>query len=136
VTPLGRPARWAWLVVAYAAAGVALVAVAVPLLPTTPFALLAVFAAARGSARLHAYLLRHRVLGPLVSDWKAHRAVRRSAKGAATASMAVSAAVLFVVLPSPGAPALVTLLMAGVGAWLWSRPEPPEAGRRSSRGAG
>jgi uncharacterized protein len=117
--------RWLWLVLAYASAGIAVVGVAVPLLPTTPFALLAVFAAARGSERLHRYLLAHRTLGPLIVDWHRHRAVRRGAKQAATATMAVSAAVVLLVAPSQVAAVAVLLLLGSVATWLWLRPEPP-----------
>ena len=119
--------RWAWLLVAYASAAVALAAVVVPVLPTTPFALLAVFAAARGSDRLHRYLLSHRVLGPLLADWQRHRAVRRGAKQAATAWMAGSAVVVAFTAPSLVLAAAVVALLAVVATWLWLRPEPPAA---------
>ena len=126
--PRGRSAshvrRWAWLLVAYGSAAVALAAVVVPILPTTPFALLAVFAASRGSDRLHRYLLSHRVLGPLLADWRRDRAVRRRAKQAATASMAVSAVVVVLTAPSLLLAAGIAALLTAVATWLWLRPEP------------
>lgn len=120
-----RALRWAWLALAYAAAGLAALGVLVPVLPTTPFALLAVFAAARGSRAFHERLLRDRRLGPLVRDWQLHRAVGRRPKQLATGTMAISAGVLFATAPSVWIAAGVTGLMAAVGAWLWARPEPP-----------
>ena len=48
-----------------------LVGIAVPGLPTTPFLLLAVFFYARGSERLHRWLLTHRVLGPYLDRFRA-----------------------------------------------------------------
>ena len=42
------------------------VGVVLPVLPTTPFLLLAVFCFARSSQRLHHYLLNHRVLGTYI----------------------------------------------------------------------
>ena len=53
-----------------------------PGLPTVPFVLLAAFAAARGSQRLHGWLLAHRQFGPMIRDWQAHGAVSRRAKRA------------------------------------------------------
>lgn len=67
-----------WLAVAMAALGALL-----PLLPTTPFALLAAACFARSSPRWHAWLLSTPLLGPALSDWQAGRGIPRRAKLAA-----------------------------------------------------
>jgi uncharacterized membrane protein YbaN (DUF454 family) len=64
-----------WLFVALAALGVAL-----PLLPTTPFVLLASSCFVRSSPRARLWLLHSRVFGPTLRDWDAHHAVRRPVK--------------------------------------------------------
>lgn len=46
-----------------------------PLLPTTPFVLLASACFARSSPRLHAWLRRHRLFGGLISDYENGRGV-------------------------------------------------------------
>ena len=116
--------RAAWVLAAYGFLGLALVGIAVPVLPTTPFALLAAYCAARGSERLHRRLLAHRALGPVIREWNEHRAVSRRTKVTAVATMALSAAVLLIV-SGPGWVLLaVTALMATVATWLWLRPEP------------
>ena len=69
--------------VALGAAGVVL-----PLLPTTPFVLLAAWCFARSSPRLHDWLLAHRLFGPLIANWREHRAISRIAKRASLLSMA------------------------------------------------
>src|SRR5690606_24498656 len=51
-----------------------------PLLPTTPFLLLASFFFVRSSPSLHAWLLRNRIFGPFLRDWNEHRGVRRPVK--------------------------------------------------------
>jgi uncharacterized membrane protein YbaN (DUF454 family) len=56
------------------------VGVVTPVLPTTPFLLLASYFFVRSSPRLNAWLLRSRVFGPLICDWQRHRAVRRKVK--------------------------------------------------------
>ncbi|MBM3677443.1 MAG: DUF454 domain-containing protein [Actinobacteria bacterium] len=119
-----RHVRWLWLALAYLSAAVALVGVVVPVLPTTPFALLAAYAAARGSDRLHAWILAHPTLGPLVTAWHDGRRVGRRPKLVATATMAVSAAIMFAVAPTPWLAAGVTAFMGAVATWLWLRPEP------------
>lgn len=116
--------RGAWVLAAYGFLGLALVGVAVPVLPTTPFALLAAYCAARGSARLHRRLLAHRALGPVIRDWSEHRSVSRRAKIAATTTMALSAAILLVVSGPGWLLVAVIAVMATVATWLWLRPEP------------
>ena len=56
--------RWLWWLLAYASLGIGIVGIVVPGLPTVPFVLLAAFAAARGSQRLHAWLLARRTQVP------------------------------------------------------------------------
>ena len=61
--------RWLWWLLAYASLGIGIVGIVVPGLPTVPFVLLAAFAAARGSQRLHGWLLAHPQFGPMIRDW-------------------------------------------------------------------
>lgn len=116
--------RWAWLLLSYAALGLGIIGIFLPGLPTVPFVLLSAYAAARGSERLHARLLAHRRFGPMIRDWEAQGAVSRRAKWLATSMMALAAAVMFFTAPERWMAALGTVVMAGVAAWLWSRPEP------------
>jgi uncharacterized membrane protein YbaN (DUF454 family) len=95
-----------------------------PGLPTTPFVLVAAWAAARGSARLHRWLRAHRVFGPIVSDWEREGAVTRKAKRTAIATMVVCAIVLFLTAPAWWMAAIPCVIMSITGVWLWRRPEP------------
>ncbi|WP_407352943.1 YbaN family protein [Luteimonas sp. R10] len=125
--------RWAWWLLAYCSLGLGLIGVFVPGLPTTVFVLIAAWAAARGSERLHRWLLVHPRFGPMIRDWQAHGAVSRRAKWMATAAMAACAAILLLVMPLFTAhrwwmTALPVACMAIVATWLWLRPEPPDGG--------
>ena len=117
--------RLLWLALAYSALALGVIGIFVPGLPTTPFVLLSAFAAARGSRRLHAWLLAHRQFGPMIRDWQASGAVSRRAKRAATAMMALSAVLMFLTAPKAWMAATGTAIMAVVAIWLWLRPEPP-----------
>lgn len=104
--------------------GVGFVGIFVPGLPTTEFVLLAAWAAARSSPRLHGWILRHRLFGPLLQHWQQGRLPRR-AKWAATLTMSLAAVILL--LHTGGLTWLAGLLlgsMAAVLGWLWCRPEP------------
>ena len=116
--------RLLWLLLAYATLTLGVIGIFVPGLPTTPFVLLSAYAAARGSRRLHAWLLAHRQFGPMIRDWQASGAVSRRAKRAATAMMALSAVLMFATAPKLWMAATGTAIMAVVAGWLWRRPEP------------
>lgn len=124
MSPGHRAKRWLWLGLAYLALGLGIVGIFLPGLPTTPFVLLAAYAAANGSEKLHAWLLAHRLYGPMIRDWQASGAVSRKAKLWAVGMMAASAMIFFLVAPQWWMAATGTAIMAIVAAWLWLRPEP------------
>jgi len=119
-----RALRWllqacAWLCLALGIAGVF-----IPGLPTTVFILLAGWAAARSSERLHLWLWQHRLFGPMLQDWAAGGQVSRRAKWSASAAMALGA-LLVCWAPVPAWVRWFSLTsMACVLTWLWARPEP------------
>ena len=57
-----------------------LLGIFVPLLPTTPFLLLAAALWVRSSPRLYAWLLSHRRLGPYIRNFRENRAIPLRAK--------------------------------------------------------
>ena len=116
--------RWLWWLLAYASLGLGIVGIAVPGLPTVPFVLLAAFAAARGSQRLHGWLHAHRQFGPMIRDWEREGAVSRRAKHLAIGMMALCAVVMFLTAPKWWMAATGSAIMAAVALWLWRRPEP------------
>lgn len=120
--------RFLYLALAYLCLALGFIGIFVPGLPTTPFVLVAAWAAARGSKRLHDWLHAHRVFGPMVRDWQAYGAVSRRAKWVSTLTMLVCAAIFFLTSPRWWMAALGSAIMASVAVWLWRRPEPPGAG--------
>lgn len=58
----------------------AILGVFVPLLPTTPFLLLAAFLYARSSKRFHAWLLTNRLFGSYIRRYQEHRSMTRRHK--------------------------------------------------------
>jgi hypothetical protein len=119
--------RWLWLLLAWVALMLGLLGVILPGLPTTPFVLLAAFAAARGSNALHRWLHAHPRFGPLIGDWEREGAVSLRAKRVASLTMLFCALVLYLISPAWWMAAIPTLIMAIVATWLWRRPLPGTA---------
>ncbi|MAG58571.1 MAG: hypothetical protein CMJ83_19965 [Planctomycetes bacterium] len=90
------------------------VGIFLPVLPTTPFILLAAACFARGSRRAHAWLLRTRVFGPMIERWQRERTISVRAKLTAVSlqTFTIGAAVIWAAeYPA----AWVPLVVIGVG---------------------
>lgn len=92
--------RWLYLVAGIVSLALGVVGIFVPVLPTTPFVLLAAACFARSSPRFHEWLLRHRVMGPIIREWEAHRAMPPGVKPWAYAVMAVTFGISIAVVPA------------------------------------
>lgn len=119
---------------ALAFTGVALAGVALPGLPTVPFLLVAVACGRRGWPGLAERLESHPRWGAPLRDWREHGAVPRRSKRAAAALMALSWATMAALGVAVPALAVAGIVMTGVLAWLWLRPEVARAGRPTSAG--
>lgn len=90
-----------------------------PLLPTTPFLLLASWCFARGSSRLHRWLLSHRVFGEYLRNFEAGHGIPLKAKILATTMLWGSLLLAMPRFDSPAIPAALVLTGACVSIYLW-----------------
>lgn len=95
-----------------------IVGLVLPVLPTTPFMLLAAYCFARASPRLHRRLLRSKTFGPMIREWQQHRAIPWRTKMTAIALMAATMTVSIVFFVRPHA-LKAALAMLGVVLALW-----------------
>ena len=114
--------RHLWLGAGLAALGLGTVGIALPLLPTVPFYLLAAFCFARSRPEWAERLYQHPRYGPSLVAWRERRAIGRRAKVSALIALIVSVAVVELTLGWPW-----VLIPAGValisGTWIWTRVE-------------
>ncbi len=75
-----RWARWALIALGTLFVGLGLLGAVLPLLPTTPFLLLAAACYARGSVRFYRWLLNNRLFGPSIRAWRRDRTMPVKAK--------------------------------------------------------
>ncbi len=117
-----------WNTIGFTSLGLGLLGAVLPLLPTTPFMLLAAFAFGQGSPRFRGWIEAHPRFGPPVARWEAHGAISRRHKQIACGAMALSlAASLAVGLPTT-ALAIQALCLAGAATFVLSRPDGPPGG--------
>lgn len=118
------PRRWALLGLGGASLALGVAGVFLPLVPTVPFLVLAVWCFARSSDRLERWILEHSHLGPPVRRWREHGVVSLRAKGLATLWLAVSAVLA---ARSGSEPLAITaaIVCACVALFLWTRPSRP-----------
>ena len=95
-----------------------------PVLPTTPFVLLAAACAAKASPRFNRWLHQHTTFGPMVRNWEQKRAIPRKAKWLSSGMMAASVLLLLWRLPQyPWLIAAVAVVCLSVAVWLWRLPD-------------
>jgi uncharacterized membrane protein YbaN (DUF454 family) len=123
------PVRWVYLALGWIFFAIGVAGIVLPVVPATPFMLLALWGFSRSSPRLEAWLLAHRVFGASLRAWKAYRVIPLRAKLIAWGSMIASLVwMALVTQPAWWVFALAVPLMA-YGAYFIarcpSRPPPP-----------
>lgn len=125
--------RGALLVVGTLSVVLGVIGAFLPVLPTTPFLLLAAGCYARSSRKFYVWLVSNRVFGKYIRDWRAGLGIPRNAKILATTMITVTigtSAALFI----PATMLWVKLLMIAIGvgvvAYIWWLPtrrnDPPD----------
>jgi len=114
--------RRLWLGGGLAALAFGTVGIALPLLPTVPFYLLAAFCFARSRPEWAERLYAHPRYGPPLQAWRERRAIGRRAKLSALAALCASVVVVELTLGWPWV--LIPAAIAAVsGTWIWTRAE-------------
>ena len=131
--------RLGYLLAGWTAIGLAIFGMIMPLVPGTPFPILAAWCFARGSDRIHDWIVGHPWLGPIIRNWREHRVIPVHAKIAALIGLVSSVFFVAIFLPAHPAiageawlapvvdarwplPTVIGAINTMVGAYIMSRP--------------
>ena len=121
--------RWLLIAAGIVATALGIVGAFLPVLPTTPFLLVAAACFARASPKLDRMLTESKTFGPTILEWRAHRSIPWRTKLVAIGLMSAMIALSATFFVNPWwAKALLLLVGVATGAWLWripSRDRPP-----------
>ena len=106
------------------------VGVILPLLPTTPFIILAAFCFSKSSKKFHLYLLNHRLFGAMLRDWESYGVIPLKIK-------CLSSGMMLVMISYPlffkGLPwwliAIILVTVITALAYIWSKPSHPDSNK-------
>jgi uncharacterized membrane protein YbaN (DUF454 family) len=102
--------------------GLAILGVILPILPTTPFLLVAAACFAKSSPRMYKMLLDNKVFGPLIYHWQASRSIPKSAKIIALTSIVLASCWSCYLLDNNILRIVIIALVAGPFIFLWRLP--------------
>ncbi|WP_227545937.1 YbaN family protein [Marinobacter fonticola] len=116
------PSLIGYRILTYTSLGLAIIGIVLPLLPTTPFVLLAAWSAGRSSPEFRRWLENHRTFGPIIDNWRTRRAVPLRAKWLACLMLMTSWGILFASGASTWLLAGLAIFFCGLLVFLFTRP--------------
>ena len=114
--------RHLYRILGYLAVALGAIGAVLPIMPTVPFLLLAVYFFARSSPELEQKILDHPHWGPQLKDWRERRAISRSSKTIAIGAMATGSVFTYFTLGHPWYLISIAILVIA-GSWIATRNE-------------
>jgi uncharacterized membrane protein YbaN (DUF454 family) len=103
---------------------IGVIGIALPLLPTTPFILLAAGCFAKSSPRFHQWLLSHSFFGPLIDSYQGDRCIPKNVKIKAIIFIWITLGISIVLLKIDWVRIIIFLLGLILTTLLWRTPDP------------
>ena len=117
-----RLIRAVFLALGMVALLLAVAGIFLPMLPTTPFVLLAAACFARGSEYLHDKMLAHRIAGPIIREWHEHRSMPPGVKPWAFLLMGLSFGASILLMETTWHRAMLAAIGIVLAFFLWRVP--------------
>lgn len=100
-----------------------IIGIFIPLLPTTPFVLLAAWCFLKSSDDAHKWIYRQPVLGSALKNWEKNRSISRPAKKLAMTTILISGVLIWLSVANLWINIAVTLLLLGVSIFIFIQKE-------------
>ncbi|MCD6071516.1 MAG: hypothetical protein K0S42_2032 [Microvirga sp.] len=127
--------RHLYLCLGYGSLALGVIGIFLPVLPTTPFVLLAVWFFARSNPDLAERLYTHPRFGHLLTTWRDQKAIPQRAKIYALSMLAVSYGLILWLTETALLPLVLAIIMGSVALYIATRPTPRERPEDRSPGA-
>lgn len=111
------------LTLGFVSVSLGFIGIFLPLLPTTPFAILAAWCFLRSSRKAHVWLYRQPYFGKALQDWDQHKSISRRSKVIAIISIVISQIVMWTQVPWLGLKIGVTIFLIFVSIYIMTRSE-------------
>ena len=114
--------HWTYIGVGWVFTSLGIIGAFVPVMPTTPFLLVALWAFGKSSPRLQKWLLEHPRYGPTLRDWHKYGAIRSSIKVVSITAMAASVVMVYWMTDNIFAITLHLIVVTLTALFILSRP--------------
>ena len=115
--------RLIFLAIGFISVGLAFIGILLPVMPTVPFLIVALWAFSKSSVRFHNWLYSHPSFGPMLQDWDKYRVVPLWGKIWSSAAMAGSLVMMVFLFKVPlWAVGCAAVVMAMVAWYILSEP--------------
>ena len=115
--------RHVWTALGLINVALGIVGAFLPVMPTTVFLIIAAWCFAKGSPKLHNWLMSHQRFGPPLRNWQDHGAIPRRTKILAISMIAASFAITVFVGTATWVLVILALILVSVSTFIVTRPE-------------